>query len=62
MVARDDVLRLTGGSREDTGLTLREWAATVRESAEADRPAMTASDLVADDRSDRSGERSDAGR
>lgn len=61
MVARDDVLRLTGGSQQVTRPSLREWAATVRESAEGDR-AMTASDLVADDRADRSGERSDAGR
>lgn len=60
MVARDDLLRLTGESQEGARLALREWAAEVVENAGSDREAETASDLVVDDRAGRSGERSDA--
>lgn len=63
LVARDDVLRLSGKAADNAHeLTLREWATEARRSQKAARGgAKTASDLVIADREARSGARSEGG-
>lgn len=54
VVARDDVLRMTGVKPAPSDVSLAQWAAELRQDNERSGRASTASDLVLADRAGRS--------